>query len=750
MWKTAALLMLVLSATPAAGQDAPAGGAPGGDDATAYLDAAARELVREARVRRRMVDTRIERYETTARERISVGLSAGIGERLLYRRETASHIDWTRDTVRIEVLGAREVVPSVRAAAQVPRDLSGYVPALAFDPVDSEMLLRFDTTVIRHPLSAGSEAHYRFASGDSTVIRLPDGRAVTLRELRFTPRRRDPQLIAGSFWLDASTHAVVQAYFRLARAFDSRRDSREGRSSVLLPAVRGDLEYVAIDYGLWDLHWWLPRTVAARGMVQVGPLRMPMSFERRYDGYAVTGDTTGVPPDTARALAARPCRPRTRLTVAVSTGSDAPADTVRMPRTEPSRREDGQRATRRRAGAMVEGEAAADSANVCDREFIVSRATDDDLIGSPLLPPDIYGGEAVIAEAELRAIAEQVRRLPVPSWQLERPVLELGLRGPGLVRYNRVEGLSVGGRVQLDLGAAVADAMVRVGTAAGEIGAEAGLNRPGRRADARLAGYRRLDAVDVAAGPFTLGSSLGALLLGRDDNDYFRATGAELVVRPPRVQRQWYELRLFAETQRAVATEVEFSLPRVFDGDRTFRDNIEADRASQAGALLRLRGFRGYDPGALRVAAELTLHGETGDYRFVRPSLQTRAEMPISRRLALGIEAGGGTSFGDVPAQRLWQLGGGTTLRGYAGGAVRGEAFWRGRGELGLGLPAARLAFFGDAGWAGPQADALTGRPRRSLGAGVSVLDGIFRLDVARAVDAPRGWRLHFRFDGAP
>jgi hypothetical protein len=749
MWKAAVLVMLVLPGMPAAGQEVPVGGASGGDDATAYLDASARGLVREARSRRRMVDTRIDRYETTARERISVGLSAGLGERLLYRRETASHIDWTRDTVRIEVLGAREVVPSVRAAAQVPRDLAGYVPALAFDPVDSEMLLRFDTTVIRHPLSAGSEAHYRFASGDTTVIRLPDGRAVTIRELRFTPRRRDPQLIAGSFWLDASTHAVVQAYFRLARAFDSRRDSREGRSSILLPAVRGELEYVAIDYGLWDLHWWLPRTVSARGMVQVGPLRMPMSFERRYDGYAVTGDTSGVPADTTRVLAARPCRPRTRLTVAVSAGPAAPADTVRAPRTEPSRREEGQRATRRRADAMAGGEVPADSATVCDREFIVSRAGDADLLGSPLLPPDIYGGEAVIGEAELRGIAEMVRRLPGPSWQIERPVVEVGLRGPGLVRYNRVEGLSVGGRAQIDLGAAVADAMIRVGTAAGEIGAEAGVSRPGGRVDARLAGYRRLDAVDVAAGPFTLGSSLGALLLGRDDNDYFRATGAELVLRPPRVQRQWYELRLFAETQRAVATETEFSLPGLFDGDRTFRDNIEADRAGQVGAVLRIQGFRGYDPGAVRGAAELTLHGETGDYRFFRPSLQVRAGAPLSRRLALGVEAGGGTSFGDVPAQRVWQLGGGSTLRGYAGGAMRGEAFWRGRGELGLGLPVARLALFGDAGWAGPRDDALQGRPSRSLGAGVSVLDGLLRVDVARAVDAPRGWRLHFRFDGA-
>src|SRR3712207_8997969 len=54
---------------------------------------------------------------------------------------------WTRDTVRIEVLGAREAQPLVRGGAQLPPpNVAGFMPALAFDPVDSEMLLRFDST----------------------------------------------------------------------------------------------------------------------------------------------------------------------------------------------------------------------------------------------------------------------------------------------------------------------------------------------------------------------------------------------------------------------------------------------------------------------------------------------------------------------------------------------------------------------------------------------------------------------------
>jgi hypothetical protein len=75
-------LCLVITWGEAAGQE---------DDA--YLDYRARELVSQARERRSVVDRRIQSYETTARERISVRLRAGIPERLAYRRETAARIE---------------------------------------------------------------------------------------------------------------------------------------------------------------------------------------------------------------------------------------------------------------------------------------------------------------------------------------------------------------------------------------------------------------------------------------------------------------------------------------------------------------------------------------------------------------------------------------------------------------------------------------------------------------------------------
>ena len=117
-------------------------------------------------------------------------------------------------------------------------------------------------------------------------------------------------------------------------------------------------------------------------------------------------------------------------------------------------------------------------------------------------------------------------------------------------------------------------------------------------------------------------------------------------------------------------------------------------------------------------------------------------------RLVGAVEAAAGTSGGTVPAQSDWHLGGPATLRGYDGLAAMGEAFWRGRVEVANAFPAARVAVFSDAGWAGPRADFARGRALVSAGVGATSFDGLLRVDLARALRAPRGWRLDFYVDG--
>jgi hypothetical protein len=699
----------------------------------AYLDDQAREMVRLARARRALYDSRIQAYTATAVERISVGLRAGIAERLVFRRETAARIDWTLDTVRVEVLGAREVAPVFSGAVRVPGDLDRYMPTLAFDPVDSEMMLRLDSTNLRHPLATGSEAYYRFASGDSSVITLPDGRAVRLHELRILPRRSDPQLIAGSFWVDAATHAVVQAYFRQSRAYDVARDDDDcGMACRLaLAAIRPlsmELDYIAIDYGLWDLHWWLPRSIAAGGVLQAGRFAVPLQFERRYSDYTVEGDTTGRPVVQADSVRARPCRPRGAFLVTIGSTPDSAQ----------AARNDSIRAARR-AERLAAG---ADSAAVCDRSFIVTAADAEQLLRSDLLPPSIFTRAAgVLSAPELESLARGLRMIPAARWQLARPTVQL----PADIRYNRVEGLSLSAGALADFGVLSLDAAAGMGTADQRLRAELGVMRPGMATRLRAAGYTRLAAVDPAAAPFTLAGSLNALLFGRDDHEYFRATGAELIVRPADARTQWYELRMFGERQRAAAKQTDFSVPGLFDADRQFRPNLDADAADQIGASLVLRTGRGLNPAAFRWAAQLELHAEAGDYRFTRPALRLQSSLPLGR-LSLTTEVAGGSSFGRAPAQRDWLLGGAATLRGYSAGAARGEAFWLGRVELAAGRPAARMVVFSDVGSAGPLDELRSVQPLHSVGAGISLLDGLLRIDLARPLDGGR-WKVHTRID---
>lgn len=705
--------------------------------ADAYRDEGAREIVRLARERRAMFDSRIQAYSTTAVERISVGLRAGFAERLLYRRETASRIDWTLDTVRIEVLGARNVVPVFEGAPRVPTDLEGYMPALAFDPVNSEMMMRLDSTDLRNPLAIGSEAYYRFESGDSTVISLPDGRSVRLRELRILPRWRDPQLISGSFWVDAASHAVVQAYFRQSRGYDLDTDPDNDcgvRCRLLLaavPEITAELDYIAIDYGLWDLHWWLPRSIAARGVARFGRSTAPISFERRYDDYDVVGDPAGIVA-VRDSMHVRPCRPRTQLSITVGGGEPDSAALARRDSVRAVRR-DSVAAARRGQGLPP------DSAAACDRSFIVTTAEPADLLASDMLPSSIYSEDAgVLSLPELEAIAEGIRRIPTPVWQLEKPVV----RVPADMRYNRVEGFSASVGARLDYGALTADAEVGLGTGDRRPRGELGLARTSRSTITRAGAYARLVSMEPAAAPFSLGSSLGALLFGRDNHEYFRTAGAELTVRPPDARTQWYALRLFAERQRSAEWTTDFSVMHLIDDERGFHPNSPADAADQVGATLVLRAGRGMDPLSFRWASELELHGEAGGYEFTRPALRLQASVPIGR-VELATELAGGSSFGTAPAQRDWLIGGSSTLRGYPAATLRGEAFWRARAEIAYGLPFARLSVFGDVGYAGFRDDLATARPLRSIGVGAVVLDGLMRIDVARGMDEGGGWRVH-------
>lgn len=700
------------------------------DSASTYLDPGARDLVRRARARRTAATAAITAYHAVVHERISLGLRALRRDRVFYRRDMAGRIAWHRDGPdSITMLGAREAIPVAFSKITLPEDLRSDAPDLAFDPAGDRIELGGgehrgrDSTYFFHPLAPGSEAHYRYQSGDTTTITLPDGRVVRLAELRVIPRRDEFRLMSGSFWIDLASDEVVRLVFRPARPFDFERDvdssDTEGANRHIpgfLKPIRGEVRYVTIEYALWDNRWWLPRLLALDAVATAGTMiTAPLRYEREYSEMEVEGDTT--PGAAAAALAVqRPRRHRHPHRMRDSTGV---ADSL------------------------------ADSAAVWDSFAVILPADSLSLITSPVFTSALLsGGENVLSESEARDLATELRLLPQAPWQAHAPSLRFGLGGAGLVRYNRVEALSVGARYQFDFGRLTLDATGRLGVADLEPNAELGLGRETPDLRFRLAGYRRLAVANPATRALGVGNSLGALLLGRDDGAYFRAAGAEFTVQPAATAPQAFTWRFYAERQSSAEKETDASFAHLLRDAHVFPDNITAARADQVGAALTLHGEHGKDPAGLRVGADIGMDASVGTYAFARVALTTRVTVPLPGHLLGGIEAAAGTSGGTVPAQSRWYLGGPATLRGYGGLAATGAAFWRGRAEVANAFPAARVALFSDAGWAGPDRAFPHGRALVSAGVGASFFDGLLRVDLARALRSPAAWRMDFYVDG--
>ncbi|MGH7553143.1 MAG: hypothetical protein ACREMQ_08985, partial [Longimicrobiales bacterium] len=633
----------------------------------AYLDEESRELVRLARERRRLVDRSVENYKAVVQERVSLGLRALRRDRLFYRRETASKIDWTRNgPVRIDVLGAREVIPPVLAKAKVPDDLKGYLPHLAFDPADNRMLIGWgDDNFIRHPLAPDAEAHYQFRSGDTTVIALADGRRVRLRELQIVPRRKDVHLIRGSFWLDAESHAVVQAGFRLADDFDVERDDEDEDEDDIpgfLKPIRATVQYITIEYGLWDLKWWLPRIIAFEGAATVGRFAtLPLQYERVYSDYDVMGAETPPPPisfeqDSAE-VAARKERCRSRLRVTINVGGDA---RERRRRGRDDRIVPDSVLLRSATGTdtlVAARDTLPPGKDPCNRYVVTVPSDTVALMGSELLPPDPYmSGVAMISPDEVRELSDRLKDVAPVPWQLAAPSLEWGLGGPGLIRYNRVEGLSLGARAGMDFGRFTATGTVRVGIADLEPNAELTLARTTFGARHELTAYRRLIGMDpLSPRPFSFAASASALLFGRDESEYYRTLGVEVRGQPVESRTQWYDWRLYAQQERSAEKETDFSLRHLFNETYLFPENAEAARASQYGAGLSLRTSHGQNPLGFRWGADLGVEAAAGTFDYARPFLTLRAAAPLPGRFVAALEAAGGTAFGTLAEQHLWR-----------------------------------------------------------------------------------------------
>lgn len=737
----AAALAALFQGTPAA----PAVASPQ-DTLSAYVDRGAADLLRRARERRARVERAIDLYRVTARQRTHAGVAALSRDRTLFGGETAVRIEWRRgQTGTVQVLGARQVSPATSRGAEVPEDLRSEAAQLAFDPDELQLSLfqfgagslggddddeeredvverRGDTVNVSvqvepvDPLSPGSEAHYRFRSGDTTTVRLPDGSQLRLIRLEILPRRREFRLLRGSLWIDSQTFGVARSVLAPSRPFDLGRDVDEDVPGVisLMGGVRATVRYVTVEYALVQGRWWLPRLMAIDLEANLGMIAgMPVRFERSYSDYEV------------QASAAPQQAP-----VSVLARRDTSVERIC------------------RADAKAAGEVCQCEWNRCHRWRVDVPADTAALLTSPDLPPPLADqGSRLITGEEVESLA-RVLTPSMGSLGDYRPEIDTRIADLRLLRYNRVEGLSVGARADVAWGPITVDGEARIGMADLEPGVEIGVSRESLARRTRIAGYRRLAPFDPAARVFGFGASLNALLFGRDEADYFRATGAELTSRPVRDGRWSYTWRLFGEHQHAVSRQTQFTLARAWDSE-PFDSVRTASDADQGGLGVTLSRDFGGDRAPVRFTLGTGVEGQTGTFGFGRGQLTGRLAVPSLGRFALALEGAAGTTTGDVPVQGRWYLGGPSSVRGYRGALLGGEAFWRARAELGTALPAARLVLFSDAGWVGARDAWETDPLLLSAGVGASFLDGLVRFDVARALRQPKGWRVDLYLDAA-
>lgn len=399
-------------------------------------------------------------------------------------------------------------------------------------------------------------------------------------------------------------------------------------------------------------------------------------------------------------------------------------------------------------------------------------------------PDDVFAGwRAEPGEEAGRYSMDDFADLRLATATADRPTdagpdLQLHYeRGSHLFRYNRVEGpfLGLGARlvppdprrtpwqVYGTAGWAFAEQ-----TARGEVGALWGepVSRDaagGTGIGLGISAYRRLTDIQPFRPTFDWEwiYTFPALLFGSDERDYYDATGVELF---GTLRRGRWDGRLGARVERHDSVEVN-TTSYLFGDASEFGPLAGIDPGDQI--ALEASGGYSLGPGAFGMGNSLVLraHSEAGvgDFRY------QRLWGLLSLRRSLGpvtaaARVDGGTSWGGVPAQRLYRFGSVEGLRGYEPNEFGGSSAVLARGRVIIGLPPrstqpiARFDMFlipplrpalvllAESGWTRVDTDlvdelnhlgsAPTGGWRSSVGIGLSLLEDAVSIERLEPVGA--------------
>lgn len=690
------------------------------------IDLSAQSIVQLARQRHSSPDTTLADY--TSRQNTLVSLSF-ITDRLappklIVASELASGVAWQRDAgLQVKMLGQRYVTSFGR---EVEAGLDFSRPwFVATAPGDSLRLLGgidIPNRAAVHPFARGAERYYSYEIGDTVTLYVA-GRQVDLVEVAVTPTRGDEALVVGSLWVDAASGDVgaMQIRFVGMPLWDADDESEAKWANRILSVT------ATMQQGLWEQRYWLPYRQEVELMVRIpfiGNFAVPIIFRNEFDRYEIN---TGQPiawlsPDSLR------------------TGEDSSSTfdegaTLWIG--------EGRRAERAEVPDSALGPEA-----YPEREKTQIRAGPADNGWEIIRPPD----DTLLAYDEWnRPLEQPASELTLPSAEeLERRAQELAPdivgrkmfmiqydRLPEMIRYNRVEALGIGVSARYDIprrpfwslgggiGFGVADLAFK-----GKL--DVRYDAPGKRFD--LAGYSELHLGGTALTDEKRAngsSALRAFFLGRDDADYYRASGAAFTA-----GKRWGRMsgRLGAgwEHHNSVDRNTQVAIPGIWK-DSVFPINPGINEGGFWRGDVAAKFYLG-DWTRPTNRAELTLGLEGGtdtdSLEYVQPRAALEGRIDFGDVVALAFNTRGGWSAGDAPFQRLWGIGGLATVRGFTYGSQRGDSYWTGRLELSPRRKAITPVLFGDVGWAGSTEDWPGSEPLWSFGVGASFLWGILRTDL--------------------
>jgi hypothetical protein len=505
-----ALLLGVLHAS-AAGAQEPAGTDMG---AAALLDAVRSQVAQQ--------EASLGSFQTTVHERMSVALRSPVRERLVYRREMAAQLNWSRTAApRIRMLGAREYRAVPGSRVRVLDDVRAEALDLVFIPGSQLRTIGFGSFRLGdHPLSPAAEGRYRFALGDTVHVQLPDGQTIRLIEVRVDPTQAVFPAVHGSLWIDDATRTVVREVY--TPLVDPDVDATR---LPLIGDVSVDVERIVIEHGFLELRWWLPRVLAFEGTVRVGRLAgATFRYERSYKDYHAQPTSSG--------------------------GASTPIQ----------------------------------AADTSRRWLVELPAEPTSLLHSEELPPSIFTMDTPAAIA-LYALRDAAVTGPPPRLRAHRS--EFQLAALDLLRYNRVEGVSMGGRAGVFRGWGTVEVTARAATARWipQMEVLMGLERGSTAVS--VAAFHRVAPFDPLGSPVDALASLNALLFAHDDADYYRATGTSVEVERGGAAAT-VRVRLVAQREAALEAMADWTLPRLLGSQRELRPNAHALSATLVGPAVSL------------------------------------------------------------------------------------------------------------------------------------------------------------------